>query len=46
MQKGGVIFERYGGMVQDDFGIWQAASGAKVALFKDPDGNTLSFTQC
>lgn len=41
-----MIFERYGGMVQDDFGIWQPPSGAKVAWFKDPDGNTRSSTQC
>lgn len=43
--KAGVIFERYKGMGQDDFGIWQSPNGAKVAWFKDPDGNTLSLTQ-
>jgi catechol 2,3-dioxygenase-like lactoylglutathione lyase family enzyme len=43
--KMGVIFERYKGMGQDDFGIWQSPTGAKVAWFKDPDGNTLSLTQ-
>jgi hypothetical protein len=32
-------------MGQDDFGLWQSSSGAKVAWFKDPDGNTLSITQ-
>ena len=26
-------------------GIWTAPSGAKIAWFKDPDGNTLSLTQ-
>jgi hypothetical protein len=26
-------------------GAWTAPSGAKVAWFKDPDGNTLSLTQ-
>jgi catechol 2,3-dioxygenase-like lactoylglutathione lyase family enzyme len=40
-----VIFERYTGMGQDDFGIWNSPTGAKVAWFKDPDGNTLSITQ-
>jgi catechol 2,3-dioxygenase-like lactoylglutathione lyase family enzyme len=41
----GVCFERYDGLAQDDSGIWLAPSGAKVAWFKDPDGNTLSLTQ-
>jgi catechol 2,3-dioxygenase-like lactoylglutathione lyase family enzyme len=41
----GVIFERYGFMEQDDLGIWHAPSGAKVAWFKDPDGNLLSLTE-
>ncbi len=41
----GVIFERYGFMEQDELGIWQAPSGAKVAWFKDPDGNLLSVTE-
>jgi hypothetical protein len=25
--------------------VWTAPGGAKVAWFKDPDGNTLSLTQ-
>ena len=41
----GVRFERYPGMQQDDLGIWQSPSGACVAWFKDPDGNTLSVSQ-
>jgi catechol 2,3-dioxygenase-like lactoylglutathione lyase family enzyme len=41
----GVAFERYGFLPQDDLGIWTAPGGAKVAWFKDPDGNTLSLTQ-
>ena len=41
----GVKFQRYGWMVQDDFGIWSAPSGARVAWFTDPDGNTLSLTE-
>ena len=38
----GVTFQRYPWMEQDDLGIWSAPSGAKVAWFKDPDGNVLS----
>jgi catechol 2,3-dioxygenase-like lactoylglutathione lyase family enzyme len=41
----GVAFERYGFPSQDERGIWSAPGGAKVAWFKDPDGNTLSLTQ-
>ena len=45
LQKAGVRFERYPGMDQDESGIWTSPSGAKVAWFKDPDGNTLSISQ-
>jgi catechol 2,3-dioxygenase-like lactoylglutathione lyase family enzyme len=41
----GVQFERYGLPTQDAEGIWTAPGGAKVAWFKDPDGNILSLTQ-
>jgi catechol 2,3-dioxygenase-like lactoylglutathione lyase family enzyme len=41
----GIIFERYPGMQQDELGIWTSPDGAKVAWFKDPDGNTLSISQ-
>jgi len=41
----GVAFERYPFLKQDDIGVWQAPSGAKVAWFKDPDGNLLSVTE-
>ncbi len=41
----GVQFERYPWMEQDKIGIWSAPSGAKVAWFKDPDGNVLSVSQ-
>jgi catechol 2,3-dioxygenase-like lactoylglutathione lyase family enzyme len=41
----GVRFERYEGMNQDELGIWSSPSGAKVAWFKDPDGNVLSVTE-
>jgi catechol 2,3-dioxygenase-like lactoylglutathione lyase family enzyme len=45
LQERGVTFERYPGMTQDDLGVWVAPSGAKVAWFKDPDGNILSVTE-
>jgi len=45
LAKAGVRFERYPGMDQDADGIWSSPSGAKVAWFKDPDGNTLSIGQ-
>ena len=41
----GVRFERYPGLEQDLLGVWTSPSGARVAWFKDPDGNTLSLTQ-
>jgi len=43
--KKGVRFERFPGMNQDAQGIWQSPSGARVAWFKDPEGNILSITQ-
>src|SRR5262245_13165911 len=39
LKKKGVKFMRYPGMGQDKLGIWTSPSGAKVAWFKDPDGN-------
>jgi catechol 2,3-dioxygenase-like lactoylglutathione lyase family enzyme len=41
----GVAFERFEGMEQDERAIWTAPSGARVAWFKDPDGNVLSVTE-
>ena len=43
----GVTFEHYAhfGVSQRADGIWSAPSGAKVAWFKDPDGNLLSLSQ-
>ena len=41
----GVRFERFPGVPQDELGVWTSPSGAKVAWFKDPDGNTLSLTE-
>jgi catechol 2,3-dioxygenase-like lactoylglutathione lyase family enzyme len=44
LARKGVRFERFDGMDQDAQGIWESPSGAKVAWFKDPDGNILSIT--
>jgi len=45
LAKKGIVFERYGFLEQDELGVWQAPSWAKVAWFKDPDGNLLSLTE-
>jgi catechol 2,3-dioxygenase-like lactoylglutathione lyase family enzyme len=45
LEQAGVRFERYEGMDQDELGIWNSPYGAKVAWFKDPDGNILSVTE-
>lgn len=41
----GVAFERYEGLQQDDHGVWDSPGGARIAWFRDPDGNTLSLTE-
>jgi len=41
----GVKFEKYDGLAHDNLGIWTSPSKAKVAWFKDPDGNLLSLTE-
>lgn len=46
LAQGGIQFERYSFLEQDELGIWTSPDGAaKVAFFKDPDGNLLSLTQ-
>ena len=45
LQERGIKFEKYGFPGQDERGIWTAPGGAKVAWFKDPDGNILSVSQ-
>lgn len=45
LAKRGVQFRRYEGLDQDESGIWTSPSGAQVAWFGDPDGNTLSLTE-
>ncbi len=41
----GVSFERYDFLEQDALGVWTAPGGAKIAWFKDPDGNVLSLSR-
>jgi predicted enzyme related to lactoylglutathione lyase len=42
----GVEFNRYKGVNDaDPRGIWNSPSGARIAWFKDPDGNVLGVTQ-
>jgi catechol 2,3-dioxygenase-like lactoylglutathione lyase family enzyme len=40
-----ISMERYAWLDQDSAGVWTAPSGARVAWFKDPDGNLLSVAQ-
>lgn len=41
----GVRVERFDGMGQDADGVWTSPGGARVAWFRDTDGNLLSLTQ-
>jgi len=45
LEARGVTFARYADFEQDQQGIWTAPTGARVAWFTDPDGNTLQLTQ-
>lgn len=45
MKTKGVAFDRYDFLEQDDLDIWTAPDGARVAWFKDLDGNVLSVSQ-
>jgi catechol 2,3-dioxygenase-like lactoylglutathione lyase family enzyme len=45
LEEKGVKLERYPGVEQDKLGVWNSPSGAKVAWFRDPDGNVLSVTE-
>jgi catechol 2,3-dioxygenase-like lactoylglutathione lyase family enzyme len=45
LERAGVRFERYEFVKQDNLGIWTTPTGAKVAWFKDPDGNILSLSE-
>ena len=44
LQVRGVKFQRFEALQQDELGIWTSPSGAKVAWFKDPEGNLLSIS--
>ena len=45
LQVAGVGFEHFEQLKQDELGIWTTPTGAKVAWFKDPDGNILSLSE-
>lgn len=45
LEAKGVSILRFDSLEQDELGIWTAPTGARVAWFKDPDGNTLSVAQ-
>ena len=45
LEKRGVVFEKYAFVEDREHGIWTSPSGARVAWFKDPDGNVLSVSQ-
>lgn len=41
----GIPMQTFEQLNQDDLGIWTTAERSKIAWFKDPSGNILSFTQ-
>lgn len=41
----GVVFERFEGFAHDENGAVISPDGARVAWFRDPDGNVLSVVQ-
>lgn len=45
MSARGVSFERFPGFRHDEHGIVVTPDGARVAWFRDPDGNILSVVQ-
>jgi catechol 2,3-dioxygenase-like lactoylglutathione lyase family enzyme len=45
LEAKGVTIERFPWMEQSEKGIWTSPGGAKIAWFKDPDGNVLSVTE-
>ena len=45
LRENGLAFNFYPGFKQDELGVWTLPDGsARVAWFKDPDGNVLSIT--
>lgn len=45
LRSRGVVFEKYPFVEDKELGIWTSPDGAKVAWFKDSDGNVLSVSQ-
>jgi catechol 2,3-dioxygenase-like lactoylglutathione lyase family enzyme len=45
MRSKGIAFERFEGFPHDENGALSTPDGAKVAWFRDPDGNLLSVVQ-
>lgn len=45
LESRGVPTEKYPFVEDQEHGIWIAPGGAKVAWFKDPDGNVLGISQ-
>jgi catechol 2,3-dioxygenase-like lactoylglutathione lyase family enzyme len=46
LREAGVVIERFPGLELDELGVWTPpGGGARVAWFKDPDGNVLSLSQ-
>jgi catechol 2,3-dioxygenase-like lactoylglutathione lyase family enzyme len=45
LQSRGIRFERFEGLKQNEAGIWTSPTGARVAWFRDPDGNILSLSE-
>ena len=45
LKQRGVSLERIAGLTHDSTGILTTPDGAKVAWFRDPDGNLLSMVQ-
>jgi len=43
--EAGIQLERYEFLKQDEAGIWTSPTGARIAWFKDPDGNVLSVSE-
>jgi catechol 2,3-dioxygenase-like lactoylglutathione lyase family enzyme len=45
LSERGVMVEKYPFVQDQETGIWTAPGGARIAWFKDPDGNVLSVSQ-
>lgn len=45
LRAAGVEFKRYEALTQDEYDIWIAPGGSRIAWFADPEGNILSLQQ-